>query len=174
MDQINLFTISADTWLTAMAETTLRTSVIVLVAGCLAVGLRRGPATLRHLVWALALAGVLLAPVTGTYLPAIDLPLPSFSNLSAEPSDNATFAHDSRAVQRPDPGRAAPRVTQPAHGAAQTPTGAVEPSSGSAPAEIAPVMMPRVGGWPGPDRLTSGSTLPPWFLGSGSLAPPCC
>ena len=58
MDQINLLTISADTWLRAMAETTLRTSVIVLVAGGVALGLRRGPATLRHLVWALALAGV--------------------------------------------------------------------------------------------------------------------
>ena len=98
MDQINLLTISADTWLRAMAETTLRTSVIVLVAGGVALGLRRGPATLRHLVWALALAGVLLAPVTGTYLPAVDLPLPSFSSRSAGPSGNAAFAHDSREV----------------------------------------------------------------------------
>ena len=174
MDQINLLTISADTWLRAMAETTLRTSVIVLMAGGVAFGLRRGPATLRHLVWALALAGVLLAPVTGTYLPAIDLPLPSFSSRSAEPSDNATVVHGSREVQRPDPGRAAPRVTQSAHGAAQTPTGILEPASGSASAETAAAMMPRVGGWPALDRLTSGLTLPRlvlglWLLGAAML-----
>lgn len=111
------------------------------------------------------LRGSLLAPVTGTYLPAIDLPLPSFSSRSAGPSGNATFAHDSREVQRPDPGGAAPRVTQSAHGASQTPTETLELAVGLAPAETAPAMMPRVGGWPGLDRLTSGLTLPRLVLG---------
>ena len=63
-----------------MAEATLRTSAVLLVSGAIAFGLRGGPATLRHLVWALALVGVLLAPVGATYLSAIDLPVPSFSS----------------------------------------------------------------------------------------------
>lgn len=79
MDQIMSFADSATAWVLALAETTLRTSLILLVSGAIALGLRGGPAALRHLVWAVALAGVLLAPLGATYLPAIGLPFPSLS-----------------------------------------------------------------------------------------------
>jgi len=59
----------------ALVETSLRISVVLLAAGGLAMVLRRSSANLRHLVWALALAGALLLPVGASYLPAVDLPV---------------------------------------------------------------------------------------------------
>lgn len=81
MDPITSFANSSTAWLPALAESTLRTSLILLASGAIAFGMRSGPAALRHMVWVLALAGVLLAPIAATYLPPLGLPLPSFSPL---------------------------------------------------------------------------------------------
>lgn len=79
MEQISSLAVSATAWLPAMTEATLRTSAVLLLSGAVAFGLRGSAATVRHLVWALALVGVLLAPVAGTYLPTIDIPVPPLS-----------------------------------------------------------------------------------------------
>ena len=49
MTQLNFLTVSADTWLLVLVETSLRLSVILLVAGVIAMVLRRSAANLRHL-----------------------------------------------------------------------------------------------------------------------------
>ncbi len=66
----------ADTWLAALVETSIRLSVLLLVAGAIALVLRRSSANLRHLVWALALAGALMLPLGASYLPTLSLPVP--------------------------------------------------------------------------------------------------
>ena len=76
MTQLNFLTVSADTWLLVLVETSLRLSVILLVAGVIAMVLRRSAANLRHLVWALALGGALMLPVGASYVPALSLPVP--------------------------------------------------------------------------------------------------
>lgn len=76
MHQLSLLIVPADAWLVALVETSLRLSVILLVAGAIAMVLRRSSANLRHLVWALALAGALLLPLGASYLPTLSLPVP--------------------------------------------------------------------------------------------------
>ena len=76
MNQFSLLTGPADAWLVALVDTSLRLSVILLVAGAIATVLRRSSANLRHLVWALALAGALMLPLGASYLPALSLPVP--------------------------------------------------------------------------------------------------
>ena len=75
MTQLSLLTVPADAWMVALVETSLRISVVLLAAGGIAMVLRRSSANLRHLVWALALAGALLVPVGASYLPAVNLPV---------------------------------------------------------------------------------------------------
>ena len=77
MNQLNVLTMPADAWLEALVETSLRLSLVLLAAGGIAIVLRRSSANLRHLVWALALAGGLLLPLGASYLPAVNLPLPA-------------------------------------------------------------------------------------------------
>ena len=76
MNQLSLLRVPADAWLVALVDTSLRLSVILLVAGIIAMVLRRSSANLRHLVWALALAGALILPVGASYLPTFSLPVP--------------------------------------------------------------------------------------------------
>ena len=76
MNQLSLLTGPADAWLVALVDTSLRLSLILLVAGAIAMVLRRSSANLRHLVWALALAGALMLPLGASFLPALSLPVP--------------------------------------------------------------------------------------------------
>ena len=174
MDQITLLTVSADTWLTAMAETTLRTSVMLLVSGGVALGLRRGAATLRHLVWALALAGVLLAPLSAAYLPGIEISVPALPNVLATPSEPGRSFGEPREVQ-PHVG---PYVSRSAAGVARSVPGAaltsVDRASDTAPADAAVAAPSGVVVWPGPRRLASASTvslvgLGLWLAGAAML-----
>ena len=76
VNQVSFLAGPADAWLAVLVETSLRLSVILLVAGGIALVLRRSSANLRHLVWALALAGALMLPVGASYLPTLSLPVP--------------------------------------------------------------------------------------------------
>ena len=86
MNPLNLLAVTTDAWLVALVETSLRLSVILLVAGAIAFVLRRSSANLRHLVWALALGGVLMLPVGASYLPAVHLPMPRPLQVFARPA----------------------------------------------------------------------------------------
>ena len=92
MEQLTLLTGPADTWLAALVDTSLRLSVILLVAGAIAMALRRSAANLRHLVWALALGGALMLPLAAGYLPTLSLPVPRGLQMFARPAADAAVA----------------------------------------------------------------------------------
>ena len=76
MNQFSFLAVSADAWLVSLVETSLRLSLVLLVASAIVIALRRSSANLRHLVWAVALAGALILPVAASYLPVVNLPMP--------------------------------------------------------------------------------------------------
>ena len=173
MDQIYSLAVSATAWLPAMAEATLRTSGILLVSAAIAFALRGGPATLRHLVWALALVGVLLAPVGRPYLPAIDLPVPSLSPALTAAAESGLWSPGvSMRDRSPGPGPTRLFTDVPMLDAAPTPpttvTSAtvadVDATGRASPAGVASV----------PRRLTSVqrwsfAALGLWFAGAAAL-----
>lgn len=65
----------AAAWLAA----TVKASVVLAAAGLAGLALRRAPASARHLVWGLALAGSVVLPGLSVIVPAIDLALPTLS-----------------------------------------------------------------------------------------------
>lgn len=68
--------LSGGAWLDALLRAALRGSVLLLAAGGAALLLRRASAAARHLVWALAFAGLLALPLLPALLPALEVPLP--------------------------------------------------------------------------------------------------
>ncbi|MET0397274.1 MAG: M56 family metallopeptidase [Longimicrobiaceae bacterium] len=68
--------LSDGAWLDALLRAALRGSVLLLAAGAAALLLRRASAAARHLVWALAFAGLLALPLLPALLPALEVPLP--------------------------------------------------------------------------------------------------
>jgi beta-lactamase regulating signal transducer with metallopeptidase domain len=77
MELIFLATALSDgAWLDAPLRAALRGSVLLLAAGAATLLLRRASAAARHLVWALAFAGLLALPVLPALLPALEVPLP--------------------------------------------------------------------------------------------------
>ncbi len=65
---------SAASWLPA-ADIVVKATLMFAAAGAAAFGLRRGSAAARHLIWTLALAGVLLLPILSIALPRWSMPL---------------------------------------------------------------------------------------------------
>jgi bla regulator protein BlaR1 len=63
------------TVLDALLETTLRGSLLLLAATAMTVALRRASAALRHLVWTLAVGGVLVLPALWLALPRWRVPV---------------------------------------------------------------------------------------------------
>lgn len=63
-------------WISALAETAVRSTALLGIAALLTLFLRRRAATTRHLVWGLALAGVLVLPLAGAVLPGVPMPVP--------------------------------------------------------------------------------------------------
>ena len=104
----------------ALVETSLRLSVIILVAGAIAVVLRRSSANLRHLVWALALGGAVMLPVGASYLPAVSLPVPPSLQVFARPAADTAVAERPSETQRLAESRTGP----PAGGVGEMPEGA--------------------------------------------------
>src|SRR6266511_231872 len=52
-----------------LADAFVKATVLLLLAALVTVFLRRSPASLRHLVWALACGGVLALPLASSLLP---------------------------------------------------------------------------------------------------------
>jgi len=67
-----------DLWLAALVDCSLKGLVLCVVAAVAAVALRRSSAAARHLVWRLALAGLLVLPLLAALLPSWRVPLPGF------------------------------------------------------------------------------------------------
>ena len=63
-------------WAAALGDMAVRSTVLLAVAGVVAWLLRKRPATVRHRVWTLALAGVLSLPVVGLIVPELPLSVP--------------------------------------------------------------------------------------------------
>ncbi len=71
-------------WLAILFETAIKGAVLLAAAGLAASALRG--AAMRHLVWALALASLLLLPAFAALLPTLDLPVPApAASTSSEP-----------------------------------------------------------------------------------------
>ena len=151
MEQLTFLTGPADTWVAALVDTSLRLSVILLVAGAIAMVLRRSAANLRHLVWALALGGALMLPVAASYLPTLSLPVPRMLQVFARSAADAAVAGrrsdtsipaESRAVQADVPtamsAGVTPRTVAPALPDVARLPGVVLPSSGPGADHAAP------------------------------------
>ncbi|HSS49336.1 MAG TPA: hypothetical protein VLX28_10350, partial [Thermoanaerobaculia bacterium] len=67
-----------DLWLAALLDASLKGLVLCLAAAAAALAMRRSSAAARHLVWRLAMAGLLALPVLAPLLPSWRVPLPAF------------------------------------------------------------------------------------------------
>ena len=63
-------------WISALAETAVRSTALLGIAALLTLVLCRRSAAIRHLVWGLALAGLLVLPLAGAVLPGVSVPVP--------------------------------------------------------------------------------------------------
>ena len=57
----------------ALADVAVRSTLLLVVAGTVALALRKGAARVRHRVWVLALAGVLSLPLAGAIVSGLSL-----------------------------------------------------------------------------------------------------
>ena len=63
-------------WISTLADAAVRATALLGIAAAIAAIAGRRSAALRHFVWALALAGVLLLPLAGAVLPEVPVPMP--------------------------------------------------------------------------------------------------
>src|SRR5436305_1798543 len=66
----------------ALAIVTLKVTLVLAIAGLAIALLRRAPASARHRVWSLALAGAVVMPLATALLPAWRVPLPAVPRLA--------------------------------------------------------------------------------------------
>ena len=63
-------------WISALADAAVRTTALLGIAAAITALASHRSAALRHFVWALALAGVLVLPLAGAVLPGVPVPMP--------------------------------------------------------------------------------------------------
>jgi beta-lactamase regulating signal transducer with metallopeptidase domain len=90
----------AHTWVAIIADSAIKGTVILALAGVFAVGCRRAPASVRHLAWALAVVGLCVLPALSVIVPRWGLPVLPPSVVGE------TAPSPTRAAARPDPFRA--------------------------------------------------------------------
>ena len=161
-------------WISALADGAVRATALLGITAALAALAGRRSAALRHFVWALALAGVLVLPLAGAALPEVPVPIPA----------PWTPGRQSVAAVGNGPARAAPRVGPHApHGvehaagsadvagtrdtgpATGPPAGAVRASAGAGASEASrpdPATVPAAG-W-------STLSLAIWGVGAAAFA----
>jgi len=76
-----------DLWLAALVDASLKGLVLCLAAAAAVLTLRRSSAAARHLVWRLALAGLLALPILAAFLPSWRVSLPDFRTVVAAPAN---------------------------------------------------------------------------------------
>lgn len=84
-------TFAPTTWLKILLDAFLKGALLLMAAWILSLLLRRAAAATRHLIWSLALAGVLALPVLSFILPSWNVPLapsilPSSQKFESSPS----------------------------------------------------------------------------------------
>jgi beta-lactamase regulating signal transducer with metallopeptidase domain len=95
--------------LTVLAETTVRGSVLIVIAGLVSLALWRASAAMRHLVWATALAGLLVLPVVRMAVPPVELPFPIAVTDAGQEAGRVLFGEASVGEGRPwEPSTAGP------------------------------------------------------------------
>ncbi len=133
-----------------LADAFVKATVLLLLAGLATVFLRRSPASLRHLVWALACGGVLALPLASALLP--NWSLAGWPRLDVPVAFNAE------------------RITLPATPPDPTPVARVVPTVQTHQASAAPAAT--VGEEPVRWRLTTDWTtlvFPIWLSGVGAV-----
>ena len=151
-------------WISALAETAVRSTALLGIAALLTLVLCRRSAAIRHLVWGLALAGVLILPLAGAVLPGVPVPVPQAlaDALPASPVATADVAPTRESLPLAPPATD-PRVGMRYSAASGTATNAAD----AAPARLAPAAeSPAVGGSPPPESAaasaTAASAAIPW------------
>ena len=134
--------------LPALLDAAVKGAVVLAAGGLLAAAWRRRPAAARHLVWSLAVAGVLALPALSLALPRWRVPLPA---LGQQPPAPAVVPE-----QGPAPGSVAelpPAANALAQPAAPAQEGAPRPAAPTpAPSRVAdpappPPAVPALPGW---------------------------
>src|SRR5712691_2967510 len=99
-----------------LADAFVKATVLLVLAAVVTVFLRRSPASLRHLVWALACGGVLALPLASALLPnwrlaawpRLDVPVAfDAEQVATQRSPNPTPAPVQPAVREPVPATSA-------------------------------------------------------------------
>jgi beta-lactamase regulating signal transducer with metallopeptidase domain len=67
-----------------IVDAAIKATVVLALAAGVALALRRSSAATRHLVWFLALGGVVLIPALAVMLPALQIPWPAWTSTAAE------------------------------------------------------------------------------------------
>ena len=111
---------SMDAFFTFAAVAGIKATLLLAGAGALTLLLRRHSAALRHLVWSLAIAGVVVlpfamasSPVTLHLLPAVQAPLSDDHARTSAVVREGSTAVDDLSVELAGAGAAAPGATQP-------------------------------------------------------------
>jgi hypothetical protein len=68
-----LHLLNHDVWLTGGRDLTIKATLLLVVAAIVALVLWQSSAALRHRVWGLAFAALLLLPIVGGILPGLPL-----------------------------------------------------------------------------------------------------
>jgi beta-lactamase regulating signal transducer with metallopeptidase domain len=127
-------TLASDDAARLLVDVLVKATVILALAGVAALALRRSSAAARHMVWFLAMGGLLLLPVLAVTLPALSVPVP---NWFAAETVQPPAASDSVAVSglaSEEPGRA----SSPANMATQRQSVTLPPTSSKAKTSAAP------------------------------------
>jgi len=127
----------APRWLSLLVDATLKTTMILLVAGVVTFAMRAASAAARHAVWTIAFGGILVLPLLSTllpsvevgFLPRVELPGPATAPGTSQPPPAPT---PGAGVQsRPDAAlpEASPASTAPRPSPASDPGPTLIPSS---------------------------------------------
>ena len=154
-------------------DVALKVTVVLTLASIADLALRRSSAALRHLVWAVAVAGVLAIPVASAVLPS--LPTPLWPDLGSAVTQTWAGTDAEPRVDAPDAGASPSRVADDPAGEAiapledSGPAGAVTTGSAGPVEAISPVVEgavtpPAVPESTGSIGWTSGLALA-WAVG---------
>ena len=120
-----------------LLDAAVKATVLLVAAGLLSLVLRRQSAAMRHLVWLVALAGIVLMPVLTLVLPGLSVPLGAILPSQAATAGKAEVpaARPTQAAERKSP---QPRPPAPAAAAAalQKPLPAAETPVATLPAAV--------------------------------------